>query len=286
MKIHTIAGAMALVSTASAAIAGDKSVLQPVQVGEETVRFDRGVPTTDLQLPHGAVQITPLMMDHGGLSFGIAVLNNGDQPANIDVTNIEARAGAQVLPVLTRDQLEAKAKNRAMWASIAMAAIGGLSAAAAASQRDEYRSTLITPRGTYRAVYSAPSTAGQVQAAAIAAGTGITLANIQGQLDATRAELGANIVQITTVDPNESYAGRIVLTKIKNKAMPQRVDITVHWNGEDYPFAFQLAKKGTPMPIFKPIPARVSEPVEPTAAAATQPLAEKPISATTAPTAQ
>ena len=250
MKITVFGGAMALVSMSSAALAGDNVAVQPIQVGSETVRFNQGVPTLDLQLPHGAVQVTPLAMDHGGLAFGVAVLNTGDQPANFDITSLDVHAGQQALPVFSREQLEAKAKKRAMWASIALAAVGGLSAAAAASQRDYYQSTLVTPRGTYRATYSAPSTAGQIQAAAITAGTGVGIASIQSALDQTRAALGASTVQLTTVNPGEGYGGRVVLPKIKNKALPQRVDMVVRWNGENYAFAFQLAKRGTPAPVF------------------------------------
>lgn len=252
MHFRAVVATIALVSTSSAALAAEP-VVQPVQVGQETVRFDHAVPTLDLQQPHGAIQVTPLPMDHGALAFGIAVYNGGDSAANFDITNVAAHAGTQDLPVMSRSQLESKAKHRAMWASIALAAAGGLSAAAAASTRDHYRSTLVTPHGTYHASFSAPSVAGQVAAAGIAAGTGVGLANIQAQLDQTRAALGESTVQLTTIDPRESYAGRIVLTKIKDAGTPQRVDMIIRWNGEDYPFAFRLAKAGTPMPEWHAI---------------------------------
>lgn len=250
MNFCALIAAISLVSTASAALAADP-VIQPVQVGQETVRFDHAVPTIDLQQPHGAVQVTPLPMDHGGLAFGIAVYNAGGTPANFDIGNVAVHAGAQALPVLSREQLESKAKHRAMWASIALAAAGGLSAAAAANQRDYYHSTLVTPHGVYHSTFSAPSAVGQLQATALAASTGAGLAAIQGKLDETRERLGQTTIQLTTVDPADSYAGRIVLTKIKDKALPQRVDMIVRWNGEDYPFAFQLAKAGTAAPEFK-----------------------------------
>lgn len=249
MLRHLVA-TIALASTATAALAGGP-VVQPVQVGAETVRFDHAVPTLDLQQPHGAVQVTPLPLDHGALAFGIAVYNGGDAAANFDITDVVAHAGAQDLPVMSRSQLESKAKHRAMWASIALAAAGGLSAAAAASQRDYYHSTLVTPHGVYHAHFSTPSAAGQVEAAAIATGTGVGLANIQNQLDRTRAAIGQSTIQLTTIDPRDSYAGRIVLTKVKGSAMPQRVDMVIKWNGESYPFAFQLAKAGTAAPEWR-----------------------------------
>src|SRR3546814_16195619 len=71
--------------------------------------------------------------------------------------------------------LEKKAKNRAMWTQIGIAALGGLAAAGAASQRDTYRSSFYTPRGSFHGYYSAPSAIGPIQAAAITAGTGYAI---------------------------------------------------------------------------------------------------------------
>lgn len=282
MKFVHYAAALALLGAPAPSFAGDKRIVHPVQVGSESVRFEQGVATVDLEKGRGAVQITPLPFDHGSLSFSVAVLNSGTEPANIDIFNFVSRAGAQELPVFSKDELESKAKNRAMWASIALAAVGGLGAAAAASQRDHYRSTLLTPRGTYRYSFSAPSTAGQIQAAALVAGTGYGIAQIQSRLDATRAALGANIVQLTTVDPGESYAGQIVLTKIKAKALPQRVDMVVRWNGEEFPFAFLVAKRGTAAPEWKPI--AVSSPAAPAEPASTlPPVAAAPAATTSTP---
>jgi hypothetical protein len=243
------AALMVSVTGASPALAGELLV-QPVQVGRETVRYLQGVATVDLQGRHGAVQVTPLPMDHGGLSFSIAVLNDGDQPTNIDIDSFRLTTGTQVLGVLSKDKLVKNAKSRAMWMQIGLAALGGAAAGAAASQRDVYHSALYTPRGTYRAVYSGPSAAGQFQAAAIGIGTGVAIAGVQNRLDQTRVALGNNIVQLTTIDPGEGYAGQIIVEKIKTPKYPQRVDVVVHWNGENYPFAFQAAKEGTPAPRF------------------------------------
>src|SRR3546814_15278403 len=91
-------------------------------------------------------------------------------PANIDITNFSVQAGEQSLAVFSRHDLEKKAKNRAMWTQIGIAALGGLAAAGAASQRDTYRSSFYTPRGSFHGYYSAPSAIGQIQAAAITAG--------------------------------------------------------------------------------------------------------------------
>src|SRR3546814_15042122 len=95
-----------------------------------------------------------------------------------------------------------------MWTQIGLAALGGLAAAGAASQRDTYHSTFYTPRATYHGYYSAPCVAGQIQATAITAGTGYAIYNVQPPLDRTRAELAYSAVQLQNVDPDDNYGGK------------------------------------------------------------------------------
>lgn len=287
MYRHTmVALAAASLCIATTAAAGPKHVLQPVQVGAETVRFQQGVATLDLQREGGGVQVTPLPMDHGSLSFGIAVYNDGSAPANIDITNFEVTAGGQTLPAFSKDELVKKAQNRAMWAQIAIAAAGGIAAASAASARDTYNHTFVTPRGTYRSTWSAPSAAGQAAAAASIAGAGVGIYAIQNRLDETRAALGEETVQLTTVDPGESYAGRVVLHKMKSKVMPVRISFIVNWNGQAYPFAFQMVKPGTPQPVFvsSPAPAELKQPA-PASTVSPAPSSPSPSAGTATPTA-
>jgi hypothetical protein len=246
---------LVLCAAASPAFAGDKYVVQPIQVGTETVRYVRGDASVSLFKEHGSIQIQPLAFDHGGMSFAIAVYNDGQAPANFDIANIRVTVLGQQTTLLSREALEKKAKNRAMWKQIGIAAIGGVASAAAASQQYRYTATTYTPRGTYRTVFTAPSAAGQVQAVALAAGTGVGIAAVQNQLERTLSELSTDIIQMTTVDPGDSYGGRIVVSKVKfGKTLPARVDLVVNWNGEDYPLAFQVAKPGTPAPAFTTAP--------------------------------
>src|SRR3546814_6144696 len=56
------------------------------------------------------------------------------------------------------------------------------------------------------------------------------------------------ILQLSTVDPDRSYGGKIVLAKIMDKKLPKIVTINLDWNGERYPFSFRLVKPGTPAP--------------------------------------
>lgn len=245
-----LAGLLAIVAIANPAAAAPGVLVQPVQLDRETIRYDQGVPTVDLELRDGVVQITPLALDHGSLSFGIAVYNDTRVPADFALENITAVHNGTPVQLLTHDDLSRKAKNRALWASLAIAAVGGLAAGVAANQRYQRRAKMVTPRGTYRYSDSAPSTAGQIQAAAISAGAGVSIARVRGQLDRTLADLRDEIVQRSTVDPGESYAGRVVLAKIKPRSLPARVEIALRWNGETYPFAFQIASLGTPAPSF------------------------------------
>lgn len=247
--------------------------VQAVQVGSETVRYAQGVPTLDLHKEKGAVQVSPLPLDHGSLAFSVAVWNESDAPANIDVTNFTATSAGKDVGVFTVKELVGKAKNRAMWGQIGLAMAGGLAAAAAASQRDTYSSAFHTPHGSYYSSYSAPSAIGQIQAMAITAGTGVGIAAIQSRLDQTRAALGNDVVQLSTVDPMQSYAGKIVLHKIAGAKLPQRVDLKVTWNGETYPFAFQLAKDGTPAPVFVAMKEEVAVPAIQTQAPVPDPVA-------------
>ena len=242
--------ALAALSVSTSAIASPKWDIQPVQHGQETVRYLKSVPTLDLEQHDGVVQITPLPFDHGSLVFGVAVYNDGHLPANMGIEQVHVSFGGQPVTVFTEHQLVKKAKSRAMWSQIGLAVLGGLAAGAASSQRYHYNSTFITPRGTYRYHFSAPSVAGQFQAAAITASTGYGIAQVQSQLDQTIAVLGDEVIQLTTVDPGESYAGKFVIAKVDPKALPATVNITIDWNGESYPFVFRIAKRGSPAPVF------------------------------------
>lgn len=256
MRLAKWAGSAAALSICNPALADDKWIVQPIQVGSESVRYNQGVPTVALEMQDGVVQVTPLPMDHGSLSFGVAVYNDSRRPANFGVENLSAANAGTGVGIFSKAQLAKQAKNRATWTSIGLALLGATASAAASSQRNYYRSTFVTPRGTYRSYWSAPSTAGQIQASGIAATTGYAVALVQRQLDHTLATLGDEIVQTTTVDPGESYAGRVVIAKVRPKQLPSKIELTVNWNGEVYPFTFQVAKPGSPTPIFTDLASR------------------------------
>lgn len=265
MRLMLAAASIAMLAVPAPASAGPDLVIYGLQRGKEDVRYTQGVPIITLDGDHGGVQIEALPFDHGGLSFSVGLFNGGALPATIDINAIHVAVDGKPVALLSRDQLERKAENRARWAQIGVAVVGALATTAAANQRDTYHSTLQTPYGTYRSTISVPSAAGQAQAIGIATGTGFMLHDIQSRLDATIDQIGSEALQINTIDPGRSYAGRIVTGRILLSKLPATVDITVNWYGENYRFSFQIAKPGSPLPPFVsrlPTPAQGSAPAE------------------------
>ena len=217
---------------------------EPINAPEGAVRYNQGRASVEVTTPGGAVQITPLGLENNRLTFGVAVLNLGQNSATFGTENITASVGTSDILVLTAERLRQQAERRAGWATFATAMAGGLSAAAAGSARDTYSATTYTPRGTYRTVISRPSVGGQIAAAGITAGTVYTISNIQAQLDQTLAMLGDEIVQTTTIDPQDSYAGRFVLATLPrgHTRWPQDVTVVVNYDGQQYPFTFRVTR--------------------------------------------
>lgn len=253
MKSSIIAALTAL-SVSSASIAAT-AFPQPFQIGEETARFNKGVPIVYLEHDKGGVQIKPTALDHGSLSFMVVVYNDGNELANFGIENVSAEIDGQTLVPFSREQLQQKAKNRAMWSQIGVALLAGTAAglASTASTTSSYRSYFRTPRGTYSyyGVYR-DNSLGVLGAASATAAGGVAIHSIQQQLDQTLDQLEDEIIQTTTVEPGESYGGRIVLQKIKSTKLPQNVTISINWNGELYQFGLRIPKGGDPAPVMKP----------------------------------
>lgn len=264
---HLLTAAVCVSLVASPAYAAPNLVVFALQNGDEQIRYFNGVPTVTLDGKRGGVQIGSLPFDHGGLSFSVGVFNDSDTPAVIDVGSITVKVDGAPVRIFTREELERAAKRRAGWKQFGIALAGGLATYGAATQRDTYTATTRTPHGTYRTTYSAPTPGREMQAAVIAGGTGLAINQIQDRLDRTLGELGETTLQLTTVEPDESYGGRIVTAKIKPRKYPARIDVTVNWNDEVYPFAFQLAPGGSPVPPFRrpPRPPVEAPPVQPAA---------------------
>jgi len=238
-----------LISMASSALAGDKPFdVHGLIVGNEGARYLKGVPTLDLQQQRGAVQLRSLGFYNNRPMYAIAFYNGGNEPVNIGLEDIRATKDGQPLRLFSVEELERQAKKKAWWTQFGMAMLGGFGAAAAASQRDHYRSTISGPYGSYTVHSSYPSLAGQLQAQSISMNTAYSIAAVQYQLDRTIELVNTHVVQRTTIDPGSTYGGLIVLDKLKSGDPPFEIRIDADWNGERYPFAYVMQKRGQPVP--------------------------------------
>jgi hypothetical protein len=268
---------IALVAASSALTPAIAAALKvyPVQIGAETARFRQGVPTIDLETPTGAIQVTPLPFDHGHVTFGIAVYNKTAQPGNFGIENANADVNGAAVPILSVEQLEKRAKSRAMWSQIGVAMLAGAAAAAVANAHttDTYYGHMRTPHGTYSwATSYRDNTVGVLGAtAAVAAGTA-GVVGIQNRLDYTLDHLANEIVQTTTIEPDSSYGGKIMLEKAPGGKTPYDVHLTFSWNGTSYPFAFRVTKEG----VSVPPPFSAPPPMMPVAATAASGSAAAP----------
>lgn len=243
-------GLIAATAMAGQAIAADR-ILYPVQTGSETIRYRTGIPTLNIETPSGSVTITPLPLDHNHPTFGIAVYNKGNNSANFGIENVSASINGQPISVLSREELQKRAKSRALWSSIGVAMLAGVAAAAAstANTTQQYYGNVRTPRGTYFWSSSYRDNSIGVLGATAAVGAGTAgIVGIQNRLEYTLGTLATDIVQTTTIDPDNSYGGEVVIEKPSGIKIPYDVTITLHFNGMDYPFTFRMSEQGKAKP--------------------------------------
>jgi len=215
--------------------------IKPQAETVQVVRFDKGIPTIEEDLPdqQAAVRVVPLpKLDHGSLVFKVAVYNKSKQPFNFGVENVSFAHGDQQLAIFTEQQLEKKAKSRALWSQIGYAMLAG---AAAAAQNNNTHITTYTPHGgVYHTVINRPGLSdGQI--ATVAAG-GAAIALSQIGLQKTLDNLADDIVQTTTLDPDSGYGGRVVCEKLKKVAVGDTLLLAVLINGEKHQFRFVVDK--------------------------------------------
>lgn len=249
-RAKRVVGLVVVASIATPAISAPL-VLYPVQIGPETARFHQGVPAVTLETANGAVQITPLPFDHGHVTFGVAIYNKSTQPGNFGIENISAGVGNNAVPVLTVEELEKRAKSRAMWSQIgvAMLAAGAAAAVANAHTTETSYGHLRTPHGTYSWASSyRDNSIGVLGATAAVAGGAAGIVGIQNRLDYTLEHLSNEIIQTTTIEPDASYGGRIVLEKVPDAKAPYDVKVSLIWNGTGYPFMFRVTKQSVSVP--------------------------------------
>ncbi|WBO24349.1 hypothetical protein [Sphingomonas abietis] len=248
--MKTMLALVAAATLANQAAAADL-ILYPVQTGSETIRYRTGIPTLNIETSSGSVTVTPLPLDHNHATFGVAVYNKGDNSVNFGIENVTASIGTQTLPVLSREELQKRAKSRAAWSMVGLAVLSGVAAAAVSTAHttDHSYGNVRTPHGTYSwsASYRDNSIGAAAAGATIAAGTA-GIIGIQNRLDYTLGTLATDIVQTTTIDPDNTYGGIVVVEKPSGMGLPYDVTLTMHFNGTDYPFTFRMTEQGKNKP--------------------------------------
>lgn len=224
-NICALAGAVAL-ATSSPALAGNYAS-RPLPSAADAVTYNKGTPVMTRETATATITVLPTEAYFGRPSFLVEVTNHGTAPINFGVENIAASVAGEKKPTVVYDRktMEAQAQNRAGWATV----LATLAAASAGTSY--YSSTTHTPYGSYRTHGSyrnayASQAAADRYTSAISAG-----------LEARLADARENAIQTTTIQPGESYGGRIVISKPKAK-LPGALTLTVM--GEA--FAFTIAK--------------------------------------------
>lgn len=222
-------------------------MLVPLQLGAETARYHQGVPTLHLETSTGAVEVRPLPVRDGQLSFAVAVYNKGDAPANFGPENVWSSIGR----VLTKEQLEDDARRRAMGAKIATAIIAGTLAgvASTASSHGTYYGWARTPRGPVpTAIHWEDHSVGVLGAAAAVGGGALAIHGIDRRLGYTLDRFESEILQTNTVDPGASFGGTAIIPIERRQSLAPEIRLTIRWNGADYPFAFRRTAADAPPP--------------------------------------
>lgn len=243
--------ALTLPTSASA-----QSTLYPERIGAETARYYRGQPAVSLRQPTGTIEVRPVRVEKGKAMFALAVFNEGAQAANFGIENILASVNAIPVGLPTYQQLVADAEDKARGARIgtiiAAGALAGI--ASTASNRGTYVRHVSGPRRSYtRVIHWRDDTPAILGATAAIAGGAMVMRGIDRKLDYTLDQLGAEILQTTTVDPGSSFGGLIVVPIPKDRGFHGQIQLTVMFNGTAYPFAFRLTPPGAPPPA--PLPA-------------------------------
>ena len=284
--MNRLIGLVAGLAVCTQAAAADL-ILYPVQTGSETVRYRTGIPTLNLETLSGSVTVTPLPLDHNHATFGVAVYNKGDNSVNFGIENVTATVAGKFIPVLSREELQRRAKSRAAWSMVGIALLSGVAAAAVSTAHTTSQSygNIRTPHGTYfwSESYRDNSLGAVAAGATIAAGTG-GIVGVQNRLDYTLGTLATDILQTTTIDPDNSYGGIVIIEKPSGNVTPYDVTMTIHLSGVDYPFTFRLTEQGKNKPapfteaafgnhprVPKPAPAAESTSVAPAVSTTTAP---------------
>lgn len=241
-KLGFLAGFVAL-----AGCAQPNYSFSPQEASGQTVRFDRGTPTTLADGSEGSIQITPLgVSPEGHFAFGMAVFNKSAASRNFGLENVQI-TDAGGLPVVSynRDALIKEARVRAN-TRILLAALAGAAAAYSANQAAYSHSSgyVAGPGGvaTFQTTSYDPAIAVAGTAAAGAA-TGYAISSIKNSMDATLDHLNGSVMETSTVDTGRSYGGEVFFDLPKTKDWPRTLIVSATWGDDRYSFKFNVSQQ-------------------------------------------
>ena len=236
---------ISLMIAPTAAMAKDMK-FDPVANEVTEIRYLQGVPTASVKDELGGVMVTQTEKIYGRVRMRLAYTNASEVATNFGVENITATIDGEPIEIMTAQDLQKIAKNKAGWATFAVAMAGGLGAAAANMNATRTYTTHSYSRfGSY---YSQTRVhdplAATVGTAAAVGGSVYAISRIDDNLEKTLGAINDGVIQTTTVDPLTNYGGLLVFDKFKvDKKSPGRLEVLVKRNPADedgYRFSFDL----------------------------------------------
>jgi hypothetical protein len=103
---------------------------------------------------------------------------------------------------------------------------------------------------------------GVIGATAAVAGGAMVIKGIDRKLDYTLAQLGTQVLQTTTIDPDSSFGGMVILPLGHRAAGPADIRVSIRFDGRPYLFGFTRPRPAwRRRPIFRNHKGRRSPPV-------------------------
>jgi len=222
MKNLLFAGLLAFALPASAADFQSK----PIPAEADSLTYYKGTPIVERTTTFGKVRITSIGEETGKPAFVVEILNESETPLNFGTENISASVAGQKKPtvVYTANDIQRMVQNKANWAAF------GAAMAGASATNTSYGSAC----GYGGCVTASVTTPNYFAQANAARQVNDIRNNEAGRID----ELSQNYLQLTTVQPGESYGGRVAISKPKPKKWPAALTLTVL--GEI--FVFEMTK--------------------------------------------
>lgn len=234
-----------------------------VATGGQQRIFRDGIPAL-ISSKQSVVLVSPSTVVREGkdrLRLVVSVVNISTTTFDLNTTDFSATVDGRQLKILTYDEITREIKSKQAWAAFGMALAGGMQAASAQQQAGYARTTgtynsntagTVNAYGTRGSTYGNYNSntsgtyegwaynpaAGQAAAAAVNAQTSANIANLQANGQSALNEAARNILKQTTVFPQNSHGGQIVLAEFEVPEIGALLELTAKIQGEIHQFQF------------------------------------------------